>query len=99
VLSALTLFPYTTLFRSEARQLPEGSVDGPLSGQGWLRASAGGAGAGAHSTDRFVSGLVGEQPGRLSADSARAWQLHGQLCVARADRKSTRLNSSHEWTS
>src|SRR5438105_12885578 len=67
-----TLFPYTTLFRSECRQLDS-----------------------VKSTMRKIppNGIAGF--GRLAVNGKR----RSPWPPARIDRKSTRLNSSHEWIS
>src|SRR3712207_7404405 len=79
-----TLFPYTTLFRSE--DLPGGEVDvhlvAPL--------AHGGDGRGrAHLAARRLDGLAQAVDDRPVAAAGVA--AHGHV----ADRKSTRLNSSH----
>src|SRR5690349_22192943 len=71
-----TLFPYTTLFRSHAR-------DRDVRRDGGADALAG-CGAGGRARPRAG--------GRLSAGRARRVRLRA---AAGADRKSTRLNSSH----
>src|SRR5687768_17905545 len=75
-----TLFPYTTLFRSEARRRLDLS---PLAASACGRALAGAAlllRLARKSTDRLVLEIRGDGPLRL-------------------DRKSTRLNSSHGYSS
>src|SRR5207247_9608561 len=90
-----TLFPYTTLFRSgqgraavqdEASQLAVLAltrVDVSTPDRRWLDLCAGPGGKA-----RLLAGLAASSGARLLAADAR-WQ----------DRKSTRLNSSHEWIS
>src|SRR5690349_22889341 len=71
-----TLFPYTTLFRSDGDRVlrePERSAQRPPGGRGVARP-----------LDRRLSGVV------LALRRRRR-----QCEAARADRKSTRLNSSH----
>src|SRR3712207_8936346 len=74
-----TLFPYTTLFRSRP-QLAQGEVDGPQHGGGVF------LGVGA-------TPLQQPQPRPHAALVSRA--ARGVALLAEADRKSTRLNSSH----
>src|SRR5438876_5994180 len=64
-----TLFPYTTLFRSQLRRIP-----GHVVSKGWGVAR-------------------GRTRARASADDGRPNLISNQAGVA--DRKSTRLNSSH----
>src|SRR3712207_9058168 len=87
-----TLFPYTTLFRS--RVLQEGAA-----AAGVPRGASGPDGAGARVPDAVLPrrGDRRRGPGphvlRRAAGGADHAQLRGR--VARGDRKSTRLNSSH----
>src|SRR5690606_39733036 len=77
-----TLFPYTTLFRSQAA-LPRGDAQGDAGQrQGVLRHRVVGAEGGAGG--RQVPGRLGEVPA-----------VQGEVGEAHQDRKSTRLNSSH----
>src|SRR5258708_21699520 len=78
-----TLFPYTTLFRSQFLPRPLlRPLDEPLAGR-------------AHRTlvgrDRAITDLEGGL-GHVEHDRPRA----GPRRLARLDRKSTRLNSSHQ---
>src|SRR5690606_40268839 len=90
-----TLFPYTTLFRSVLHPLAllEGLLEPPGAverlAQVALRAAAGEELLDVRPHDR---GLRGE---RDVGVGARADHLGLRLGVERADRKSTRLNSSH----
>src|SRR5256885_9054239 len=82
-----TLFPYTTLFRSQA-------VD-PRLGQRDRVHEAGRAGRDGPAAELGAVGrpdLVGEAAGRPRR--LREVEVHGEP-LAGADRKSTRLNSSH----
>src|SRR3712207_7386052 len=78
-----TLFPYTTLFRSDARQLPARTVQ---SREGVEQPVA----------VRVVRVPVDVRGARLLDDAAAVHDGHavGELDQQR-DRKSTRLNSSH----
>src|SRR3712207_8612892 len=75
-----TLFPYTTLFRSEARQIkgPDGEILHP-------DAKAG---------DQVYEDVTPPQFGRIAAQTAKQVVMQ-KLRDAERDRKSTRLNSSH----
>src|SRR3712207_7062475 len=74
-----TLFPYTTLFRSVGRDLPEGEVPG-----------------GGFDQWRQERVIVVISPADLhSADDVGLDAGHGVELDPVADRKSTRLNSSH----
>src|SRR5207247_9306947 len=89
-----TLFPYTTLFRSEAhpllalRRLAEQFAGSDLPSACVLRPD-----------QAFVSDgtAMGETVDRL--EMARQAKLVALAAFAFQDRKSTRLNSSHEWIS
>src|SRR5207247_9176431 len=90
-----TLFPYTTLFRSAHREVGRGD-------RTHERVVAG-------ARDRDVQQVLGRDGlivGRAEggAEAARAARQRaggrqGCLAIAARDRKSTRLNSSHEWIS
>src|SRR5207247_11171475 len=81
-----TLFPYTTLFRSIPREYGGDGWTGSRLLEGYEQL------AGACLTSCFI---LSQRDGacRRIRDSGNA-----QLCQE-LDRKSTRLNSSHEWTS
>src|SRR2546426_7291128 len=79
-----TLFPYTTLFRSVQRVVAASQV--VLQGDDRRRPLAEGQRRGAHSKEE----VEGEDPG-IQPRGERHQQQRG----AQADRKSTRLNSSH----
>src|SRR3546814_7207223 len=93
-----TLFPYTTLFRSQAEagalvlaaepglDLGEGLQHARLVVLGDADAGVDDAEAGAHSRTR---------PGRDGDAAARRRELDGVRQQVDEDRKSTRLNSSH----
>src|SRR3546814_19762128 len=86
-----TLVPYTTLFRSHAHAAGERRVLGhadllAIEENGCSR-------QGEHeAVDHADAGFVAIQHGRQAAPQAAAEDLH---LLLRADRKSTRLNSSH----
>src|SRR5207247_3320863 len=81
-----TLFPYTTLFRSYS--LAEGDV-----GAGRFALFNPAAGG-----ERAVAALPGVQPGAAGGGASGA--AGGAVAAQhQLDRKSTRLNSSHEWIS
>src|SRR3712207_9156803 len=87
-----TLFPYTTLFRSEVLRLGRGVVGDRgrvLDEQRGVGNDVVELGAALLGEDRLV--LVGEQhvPGAAGEQRRRV------ACALRQDRKSTRLNSSH----
>src|SRR2546429_958993 len=88
-----TLFPYTTLFRSVALAHHDAALDD----QG-RRGEAELVGAQQRADDDVAAGLhlaVG-----LNADAAaQAVEHQGLLGLGQADRKSTRLNSSHGYIS
>src|SRR5205814_10490675 len=93
--SIATLFPYTTLFRSDAgiRGRAAGGARGAFSSQehGPHRAALGGTSNG-HAADGRGSGRIACRHGAPYAVSARrSEEFPGRT----ADRKSTRLNSSH----
>src|SRR5207247_11443749 len=96
---ASILFPYTTLFRSADPDAP-----GPFSfaDEDRLRAILSGAGFGAIDVQRFdVAVSLGATP-RSAADIAvqiGAVSRFVREVGVEQDRKSTRLNSSHEWIS
>src|SRR5262245_64986594 len=76
------LFPYTTLFRSERLGRPQGSagdLDQPLKAGIPLSSMS----------------ALGQKPTFLSVNSMSALPPKADICSALADRKSTRLNSSH----
>src|SRR5258708_31332738 len=78
-----TLFPYTTLFRSEV----------PKPSSGWAFFIAG-AGSGPHPT---VLRVAGERATSLAILLLQALQvISWNGCASGLDRKSTRLNSSHQ---
>src|SRR2546422_5529800 len=83
-----TLFPYTTLFRSQAveRQLASPDSNGgnatPL--------------AGADTTDGSKLHAAEPKPGRATFTTPGG---RGSPCPRESDRKSTRLNSSHGYIS
>src|SRR5205807_3275960 len=83
-----TLFPYTTLFRSGEGAGAGASGDAVASGTGEVGATA--VGLGPVAADEIGAGV---------GAGCRQIQLHGVAGIvahgARADRKSTRLNSSH----
>src|SRR3712207_7668855 len=76
-----TLFPYTTLFRSTGRHAHEGT--------GRNRRAIGVVDVGESDT----AGCVDERPVEGDADASAQRAL--EVDLARRDRKSTRLNSSH----
>src|SRR3712207_7187835 len=83
-----TLFPYTTLFRSDGR-VPPGLVDRlrvvrPVRRQGRV--------AGLLETARPGGPAAGQQPEAVDEDDRGVARGVGRLDL---DRKSTRLNSSH----
>src|SRR5206468_10938032 len=86
-------FPYTTLFRSGlrgrgGRDAPDGAihVDGAAAGPARLRATGGGGGVGKH------RGRQQPERGHRIGDGPNVQRQSG----GRGDRKSTRLNSSHD---
>src|SRR5207247_9749809 len=85
------LFPYTTLFRSRGQAGPQGDLLGHRTRAGVL----------ARPRDRRVpaagdhAGVPGERG--FLAPTTRGEEL--MRVAALADRKSTRLNSSHQWIS
>src|SRR5206468_12753632 len=91
-----TLFPYTTLFRSA--ELDEEELRALLFGQQQVADPA---------VVRLVAGELAAQPGlealalrrRLVVLAAEQGQVPDVGLVRREDRKSTRLNSSHDQTS
>src|SRR5205807_10031944 len=79
-----TLFPYTTLFRSVPLTRPRALAIGPASR------------AGSHPAPRLAVGLdPGRRSPRLFLPSRGPLHRRSRPPGARADRKSTRLNSSH----
>src|SRR2546426_11070480 len=87
-----TLFPYTTLFRSRFRRSALVDLDpGILQ----INLANGSTRIGTHDCYFSIGETVGT-PGAGFPDAGLRWQ-HTKPCVAvvRADRKSTRLNSSH----
>src|SRR3712207_8807981 len=83
-----TLFPYTTLFRSDAH----GYLVGPVSdavGDGLA------ALFGEQISEQFIAGLVGGTAELKAALTTAADGAADLETGARGDRKSTRLNSSH----
>src|SRR3546814_12863317 len=89
-----TLFPYTTLFRSQARTRAGGSLpagDHPLHWQEARADRIAGVGQVGHPRRRVPDRLAAE--GR--AGGAAATSNAAGAVADRADRKSTRLNSSH----
>src|SRR5207247_8442862 len=88
-----TPFPYTTLFRSE-RQHPGAAA----------LLSSGDAPATQLSERRHAQRATVEDPERLVENAGQGDELlgirvGGRAALHEADRKSTRLNSSHEWIS
>src|SRR2546422_7009828 len=81
-----TLFPYTTLFRSDLARDQAG-----LAGTGVLRPEARGTARTALQADQV--------PHHAPGQSAEIRVGAGQLRPNHADRKSTRLNSSHGYIS
>src|SRR3712207_7565932 len=75
-----TLFPYTTLFRSPTRQSARFAPQGPFQAQSSL-------GTG--------SRVLRSRRGQARARNADTRALERRATLARRDRKSTRLNSSH----
>src|SRR3712207_8741226 len=78
-----TLFPYTTLFRSEGSPLVVAEVRVVRSGRDDQRVVL----------DRAAVGHEDRSP--LGVDAMRLAQQHGRVRRLPQDRKSTRLNSSH----
>src|SRR5699024_12387429 len=76
------LFPYTTLFRSEADLLVEDVLRGPQSAQG-------------EPGEARTPGDRGRGRAWTSASSSPIPRCWGARTTPRPDRKSTRLNSSH----
>src|SRR5207247_8540130 len=90
--STPTLFPYTTLFRSPSmRAIHEAScLRTPEEAAGWRGKTP------AAPAPPPASGLIPLEPfsnGEIPQDSIE------EVIMRRGDRKSTRLNSSHEWIS
>src|SRR5206468_13020290 len=89
-----TLFPYTTLFRSGV----EGAV-GVVAGQGEVAFGADEGRAGGH---RLAVGLHGDGAGlagpaeEVGGDQAAGAERRVEGPGVQQDRKSTRLNSSHD---
>src|SRR5207247_7853176 len=85
-----TLFPYTTLFRSRHRITISGVYHLPFGREQKFLSTSSPA----------VNGLVGgwEVAGMWLFNSGRPWGLPQNVMYVK-DRKSTRLNSSHEWIS
>src|SRR5207247_11269793 len=83
------LFPYTTLFRSrgEGEELLRRCTDGHLGGGEKARAR------------RLERRLRVDDQGRVEDPVRRIDVLDGRRRRTGTDRKSTRLNSSHEWIS
>src|SRR3546814_13162547 len=92
-----TLFPYTTLFRSgiTARiTTPDETVVAP--GERVIVLPPGRATVELDGTLRFVSLVRSTSPLASRAENAHSYaQPHPNIPPFRADRKSTRLNSSH----
>src|SRR3712207_9208564 len=87
-----TLFPYTTLFRSERRRL----VSVSASGERWLALLAADALAPVDvpvAVQTLVGHLAGS--GRPTGAVVATDRDGGRVTVRAEDRKSTRLNSSH----
>src|SRR3712207_7762598 len=80
-----TLFPYTTLFRSaeEFRMFVAGEWTGSESG------------AGMEATSPATGEAIGTVPQGTREDARRAMAAANEAARGWADRKSTRLNSSH----
>src|SRR3712207_8043267 len=74
-----TLFPYTTLFRSDGGEVPRHGCPGAVVGAGGVLLDGG-----------VVAGREGQHAGRW-----RRRQVRLQRQREPRDRKSTRLNSSH----
>src|SRR5207253_8630730 len=83
-LAGSTLFPYTTLFRS---QVTQGLAGVPA--EGLKRLVLAYEPVWAIGTGRNAT------PDQAQAAHGFLWRRVGELCGAAADRKSTRLNSSH----
>src|SRR5207247_10708554 len=91
------LFPYTTLFRSVVFTV----INAAISAGYYLKI------VGAMFLRPEPEGIVPSRVGQLAAATGDALapalpppaRLHAPLPIAMADRKSTRLNSSHEWIS
>src|SRR3546814_4053689 len=88
-----TLFPYTTLFRSNGREVYEG---GELSITGYVTPDLA-----VYATATILSAHYRGQPGiagnRVDGTPKGTWSLAGEYRPSwlDPDRKSTRLNSSH----
>src|SRR3546814_17437795 len=86
-----TLFPYTTLFRSNTDLFSEQYKSSSFSQDHSLSISGG-----TDKTQYYASGKFMDQGGllRYSGDNLKRYNLSGRLNTT-LDRKSTRLNSSH----
>src|SRR3712207_7050986 len=78
-----TLFPYTTLFRSEGAE------------RGILGQDRGGGGLGTQEVLHAGHVLVREQPAQAAGRGHGIFGDRGLAGIVGRDRKSTRLNSSH----
>src|SRR5207247_8916467 len=90
---ASKLFPYTTLFRSTFTHRWSFEFDGTAWDGGQVRVSRNG---GPFTTNDIVFSQNGYNGAVQSSLYTGVSDLHGQSAL---DRKSTRLNSSHEWIS
>src|SRR5207247_8178870 len=90
--TSLALFPYTTLFRSRGRAEDRSrSSESPFLSDGVIRQKD------ARPSRRHVGGVTDLQAQSLPP-LRQHLDLQGQVAL-QGDRKSTRLNSSHEWIS
>src|SRR5207247_6582789 len=88
-----TLFPYTTLFRSRTES-PEDSRSAPTTGAARL------SHRGSFGVSKIAFAILTNHSARRSEVVGRAGDRErGHAASASPDRKSTRLNSSHEWIS
>src|SRR3546814_13270205 len=87
-----TLFPYTTLFRSprQPRRVPALRAGVPSSRRAGQAGEAGGVAVGAEALRE-----AGTAPQAAERAEHLDLRSHGAAQVSPADRKSTRLNSSH----
>src|SRR5207247_2993199 len=91
-----TLFPYTTLFRSQSTSWPSALSPSPQPFAHNRRTIA--VAGGVCRRARIHRRRFANPP--ITTQSASAGQLLGPVRLAATpDRKSTRLNSSHEWSS